>query len=369
MRQSTTLFAQIVRKIPKSMVQNAIAEFGSDRRSRILHCRHHLLALLLGHLLGVTSLRHLIITWSDHRHLGESLGLPVFARSTLADATQTRSHEVFRAIAAQFLRTAMASGRGVPGRLKRACYCLDSTCMELCADLYAWALFSNERSAIKLHTLLRTETALPELTVISDGRTHDLKAAKTMPIPPGSIVSMDRGYVDVQFFADLHDQGTIFVTRMKRGMRYKVIRRRKVPRSARGVRCDQEIRLVGKSAEVYGDRPLRRIHYRDPETGQDLIFLTNSLQLGPATIAALYKDRWRVELFFKWIKQNLRIKAYWGRSPNAVLIQLWIALLAYAVVSWINLRLRSGWTRLRTLRYLQTHLLLPVPKSFWICDA
>jgi hypothetical protein len=351
------------------MIQNAIDEFDGDRRSRVLRCEHQLQALLLGHLLRVDSLRHLVTTWDDHRDLATSLGLPPLARSTLADATRTRPHEIFRAVTAQVIQAAMASGRGVPRRLKRASYCLDSTCMDLCASLYRWARFSSERSAIKLHTLMLTNTQIPELTVITMGKTGDMKAAEMMPIPPGSIISMDRAYCGYQFFADLHDQGSTFVTRAKSRMRYEVLYRWRIPPGARGVLCDQQIRILGEAAKVYGDRPLRRISYRDPETGQRLVFLTNSLQLGPATIAALYKDRWRVELFFKWIKQNLRVTTYWGRSQNAVLIQIWIALLTYAIVSWINLTLRRTWSRLRTLRFIQTHLLLHITPAFWICDA
>jgi putative transposase len=278
-----------------------------------------------------------------------------------ADANASRSHEFFRALAAQILQACLnTQGPKRHRRLKRISYCLDSTSIELCVDLFAWAFISQERSAIKLHTLLRTGAALPEVTLVTGGARHDLPAAKTMPIPPGAIVSMDRAYVDAQFMADLHDRDVLFVTRMKRGMKYKVVARRRVPGAARGIRSDQEIALTGAGAAVYGSRPLRRVSYRDPETGLVLVFLTNSLDLSCRTIARLYKDRWQVELFFKWIKQNLKIRTFWGRSRNAVLVQLWVALLAYALVSWINLRLRTTWTRLRTMRFVQDRLLQPV---------
>jgi putative transposase len=295
--------------------------------------------------------------------------MPELARSTLSDANRNRPHELFRAVAAQLIQASLLAAKKLPRRLKRIRYCLDSTSMELCAELFRWALVSPECAAIKLHTLIRTDVAIPELTFISEGRRHDLVVAKKMPIPPGSIVSMDRAYVDAQFFADLHDQDTVFVTRIKRGMKYRVLHRRRVPRGARGVQADQEILLTGKGASIYGDRPLRRISYRDPKTRQLLVFLTNSQDLAARTIAGLYKERWQVELFFKWIKQNLKIKSFWGRSRNAVLIQIWVALLAYALASWINLRLRTTWTRLRTWRFVQTRLLHPVSNSFWISDA
>lgn len=367
MRHSTTLFIRMARMIPNRMIQNAIESFGTDHRSRTLGSRDHLWVLLLGHLRGTASLRHLVTLWKDLPELRQCLGMEQPARSTLADANSSRSHEFFRALAAQTLNACLMTQVAKRyRRLKRISYCLDSTSLELCVDLFAWAFVSQERAAIKLHTLLRSGTALPELTLITEGSRHDLPAAKTMPIPSGAIVSMDRAYVDARFMADLHDRDVIFVTRIKRGMKYRILVRRRV--SAKGIRSDWEIALTGSGASVYGTRPLRRVSYRDPETGQVLMFLTNSRELSARTIARLYKDRWQVELFFKWIKQNLKITNFWGRSRNAVLVQLWVALLAYALISWINLKFQSTWTRLRTLRFVQDRLLQPVLPGFQLLE-
>jgi len=368
-RKDTTLFVQMVRKIPNSMIQNAIDEFRADLRSRVLTARDHLFILLLGHLHGVSSLRQLVSLGEDVPELRTALGMKAVARSTLAEANHSRSHEFFRALMAQVLQTCHGAADRKPRRLRRIRYCLDSTCVELCAALFDWAAVSRERAAVKIHVLLRSGVAVPELVSIRDGATHDVKAAKSMPIPSGSIVSIDRGYVDGQFFAELHDRDILFVTRIKRGMKYRVLRRRKVPQGAVGIRSDQEIELTGAGAKTYGDRPLRRVSYRDPSTLQLLVFLTNSMDLAARTIAGLYKERWQVELFFKWIKQNLKVTKFWGRSQNALLVQLWVALLAYALVSWIHLTIRTAWTRLRTFRYISTRLLQPVPKSFWIPDV
>jgi putative transposase len=316
----------------------------------------------------VESLRHLLTVWSDLPDLRAAMGIPKLARSTVADANHSRPHEFVRALLAQVLHACGKEVKSRPHGLKRIVNSLDSTTIELCDDLFPWAVVSRQRAAIKLHVLHRNQAALPELTFIADGKTHDLPIAKQMPIPPGSILVMDRAYVDAEFFARLHDEGTTFVTRMKRGTKYRVLRRRKVPANAIGVLADQEIILTGRGAPVYDGRPLRRISYRDPVTGKRLVYLTNSLRLAARTIARLYKDRWEVETFFKWIKQNLRVLRFWGRSPNAVLTQLWVALLAYALVSWINLKLRTTWTRLRTWRYVQTYLLLPSPKDFFVAD-
>ena len=366
-RQSSTPFIQLSRMIPNSWIQNAIAHFDTDRRARSLDSKAHLFTLLLGHLRGVSSLRHLVTLWQDQPELRRCIGLKEPARSTLADANRSRSHQFFRALAAQVLHACLRVDHKRRHRLSRISYCLDSTSIELSCELFSWALVSSERAAIKFHTLLRSEGALPELTTISEGERHDLRIAKMMEIPSGSIVSMDRAYVDTHFLADLHDRDIVFVTRMKRGMKYKILRRRPLPQRARGIRSDWEISLTG-NASAYGTRPLRRVSYRDPQTGQVLVFLTNSVDLSAGTIARLYKDRWQVELFFKWIKQNLKIRSFWGRSRNAVLTQLWVALLAYALVSWINLKLRTTWTRLRTLRFVQDRLLQPLGKDFWVAD-
>jgi len=369
MRQATTLFVQMIRKIPNSMIQNAIDERRADLRSRVLTARDHLYILLLGHLHNVSSLRQLISLGEDLPELRTALGMKRIARSTLAEANQSRSHEFFRALMAQVLHACHGAADRKSRCFRRIRYCLDSTCVELCVSLFDWAAVSRERAAVKMHILLRSGVALPELIFVADGATHDVKVAKTMPIPPGSIVSMDRGYVDGQFFAELHDQDILFVTRIKRGMKYRVLQRRRIPRGAAGIRADQDIVLTGAGAKTYGDRPLRRVSYRDPETGQVLVFLTNSQDLAARTVAGLYRERWEVELFFKWIKQNLKVLSFWGRSPNALLIQLWVALLGYALVSWIHLSFKTAWTRLRTLRYIRARLLQPVADSFWIPDV
>jgi len=365
MRQATTLFLQIVRKMPNSMIQNAIDASDADLRSRVFHGRLHFHTLLLGHLRGVRSLRHLVELWDGLPDLRSSLGMSAIARSTLADANQSRGHEFFRSLMAQVLAASHRAADRLPRKFKRLCYALDSTSLELCAELHEWARVSDGRSAIKVHALLRGGVALPEMTVIGDGAAHDVKVAKQMALPSGAILLIDRAYVDAKFFATLNDRGTVFVTRLKRKMKYAVIKRRPVAKNANGVTSDQEITLTGAGAEVYGARPLRRVRYRDPETGDILVFLTNDLRLAARTVARLYKQRWEVELFFKWIKQNLKVLDFWGRSKNAILIQLWVALLAYALVSWIHLAFHTSWTRLRTWRFVQDQLLRAVEPQFW----
>lgn len=362
MTQGTTLFEQMLRLMPKSLIQNAVAEFRGDHRVRSYRSENHLRVLLLGHLAGVGSLRHLIDLCSDVPHVFERLGFRTPARSTVADASRTRPHEIARAVFACVIDACTREAVRVPRRLKRVVHLLDSTSLELCLDLFPWAAVSAERAAVKLHTAITQRTAVPSITFVSEGQVHDLTAAKQMVFPPGSILVMDRAYCDGAFFADLQDRNIVFVTRLKRGVGYRILRRRKA--TGRGVISDQEIAFTGQGASTYGqDRPLRRVSYRDPDTKKRLVYLTNDVDLAASTIARLYKQRWEVETFFKWIKTHLRVTRFWGRSPNALLTQLWIALLAYALATWINLKLQSTWTRLRVWRWIQNLLLIPTKQQ------
>jgi hypothetical protein len=362
MAQTTTLFEQVLRLIPKSLIDKAVAQYDGDHRVRNYWSANHLRVLLLGHLAGVSGLRHLVGLCSHVPHVFERLGFRAPVRSTLADACRTRSHEIARTLFGCVAEACTREAVRAPRRLKPLVHLLDSTSLELCLDLFPWAAVSADRAAIKLHTAITQQTAVPCVTFISEGQVHDLKVAKQMWFSPGTILVMDRAYCDGSFFAHLADMNIVFVTRMKRGVGYRVTQRRK--RTGRGVIADQQIAFTGRGSLAYGpQRPLRRISYRDPDTGKRLVYLTNELHLAATTIARLYKQRWEVETFFKWIKTHLRVTRFWGRSPNALLTQLWIALLAYALATWINLRLRSTWTRLQVWRWIQDTLLIPTRTS------
>ena len=262
------------------------------------------------------------------------------ARSTLADANENRDWRIY----ADFAQVLIAQARylyqnenfGV--ELDKTAYALDSTTIDLCRSLFPWAHFRKTKGAVKLHTLLNLRGSIPEFICISTGKLHDVNVLDVLAAQPGAFYIMDRGYVDFSRLYTMHTARAFFVTRAKRRMLYTRRSSRPVDKDT-GLQCDQTIMLSGSSSAKAYPEPLRRIRHVVPETGRRLIFLTNDFSLPAMDIARLYKARWRVELFFKWIKQHLRIKAFYGTSENAVKTQVWIAISVYVLVAIIKKRL------------------------------
>ena len=211
---------------------------------------------------------------------------------------------------------------------------MDASTIDLCLSVFPWAKFRQAKGAIKLHVALNHSGLLPEFVSVSDGKKHEVNIGKTVTFPKESIVAVDRGYIDYEWFNQLNTQSIYFVTRIKSNMKYKVKERRKYNKS-KGVTCDQLIELASKKGLVYQGK-LRRVGYKDPVTGKRYYFLTNNTRLAAQTIADIYKDRWQIELFFKWIKQNLKIKTFIGTSQNAVMTQIWIAMCVYLLIAYFK---------------------------------
>lgn len=230
---------------------------------------------------------------------------------------------------------------------------MDVTTIELCASTFPWATFRARKGAIKLHSVLAD--LLPQCVVLTDGRTHELTVAQELTFAPGDLLIFDRAYIDYDWLFHLHQQGVWFVTRLKANACYEVL---EAPgRASEAILADQVIRLSSPHGQAAYPAPLRRVHYRDPETGKEYVFLTNRLDLPALEVAELYRRRWQIELFFKWVKQNLKIKAFYGTSKNAVLIQVWTGLIAYLVLFWLKLRSTVGWGLLQLTRLVQTMLM------------
>ena len=267
-------------------------------------------------------------------HMGLS-GVP--ARSTLADALNLRDWRIYHALAMRLIvraRDLYVKDPTVLG-LDATVYALDATTIDLCLSLFDWAPFRSTKAAIKLHTLLDLRGAIPSFIHISDGKMHDVRVLHILPIEAGAFYVMDRGYLDFTRLYKLHQAGAFFVTRAKRGMDARRVYSAAVDRTT-GVICDQTIHLNGFYASKGYPEHLRRIRYKDPVSGKTLVFLTNNTALPPLTIAALYKSRWQVELFFKWIKQHLRIKRFLGTSENAVKTQIWCAVSTYVLIAIVK---------------------------------
>jgi len=263
------------------------------------------------------------------------------ARSTLADALNLRDWRIYHALAQRLIARAKALYAEQPSvlELDASVYALDSTTIDLCLNLFDWAPFRTTKAAIKLHTLLDLRGAIPTFIHISDGKLHDVNVLDILPIEAGAYYVMDRGYVDFERLHAIHQAGAFFVTRAKRNLDARRISSAAVDR-ATGLICDQRVMLNGEhSARRYPEH-LRRVRFNDPGTGKALVFLTNNTTLPALTIAALYKSRWQVELFFKWIKQHLRIKRFFATSENAVKTQIWCAIATYVLIAIVKRELR-----------------------------
>ena len=271
-------------------------------------------------------------------HMGLS-GVP--ARATLSDALNQRDWRIYHALAMRLIIRARDLYIEDPTGLEldATVYALDSTTIDLCLSLFDWAPFRSTKAAVKMHTLLDLRGVIPAFIHISDGKMGDVKVLDILPIEAGAFYVMDRGYLDFARLFKLHQAGAFFVTRAKRGMNARRVYSTKTDRTA-GVICDQAICLNGYYVSKDYPEHLRRVRYKDPESGKTLVFLSNNTALPPLTIAALYKSRWQVELFFKWIKQHLRIKKFLGTSENAVKTQIWCAVSTYVLIAIVKKELQ-----------------------------
>ena len=288
-------------------------------------------------------------------------------RSTLADANETRDWRIHAEFAQRLIVLArkLYIGDSFGIELKNTAYALDSTTIDLCLSLFPWALFRTTKSAVKMHTLLDLRGNIPSFIHISDGKLGDVNVLNVLVLEAGAIYVMDRGYLDFARLYVMHRAQAFFVTRAKSNTKLRRTYSAQVARST-GIICDQTVALTGVTSCKDYPEHLRRIRFKDPETGKTLVFLTNNFTLPPATICALYKARWQVELFFKWIKQHLRIKKFYGTSENAVKSQIWIAVSVYVLVAIIKKRLKLDASLYTLLQIFSLTLFekMPIQQAF-----
>jgi putative transposase len=313
------------------------------------------IGMAMSQLAGRQSLRDIQSNLESQRQKLYHVGAKPIARSTLARLNEQQPAELYNSVFSRLLHRC----QHVPGkhkfRFKSPLYSLDASAIDLSLKLFPWAAHRHDTATLKLSVGLNNGTQVPEFVALSDGQENDMVQGRQFVFPKGSVVAFDKGYVDYQWFNTLTDQGVFFVTRLRAKAVYAVKERRPINREA-GICSDQVIQLNSAHARKRGAPLLRRIGYRDKETGRFHQFLTNHLSWSAATIAAIYKDRWQVELFFKAIKQNLKIKAFVGTSRNAVLTQLWIAMITYLLLSFARHSARAGWTVQRILRVIPLNL-------------
>ena len=332
------VFAQLMEFLPRHDFNACVQRYGGDRRPRGFSCRDQFLCLAFAQLTFRESLRDIETCLRSFQpklyHAGFRGNI---SRSTLADANRTHDWLIFADFAQVLISRArkLYADEPMGVELEQTVYALDSTTIDLCLSLFPWARFRRRKGAVKLHTLIDLRGNIPTFVRITHGKTHDVTVLDHLPIEPGSFYVMDRGYVDFRRLYQFKICLAFFVTRAKRGLDYTRRSRRRVDKST-GLRSDQTIVLAGpKTSRLYPD-PLRRISFYDAENDRRFVFLTNNFTLSALTIAKLYKCRWQVELFFKWIKQNLHIKSFYGTSDNAVKTQVWIAISVYVLVAIVK---------------------------------
>ncbi|CAN7356616.1 IS4 family transposase [Variovorax sp. LjRoot84] len=338
-----TLFAQVMEFVPWTSFARIVQRYGGNSGVRTLSCAEQFRAMAFAQLTWRESLRDIEASLSANANKLYAMGFrSAVRRSTLADANESRDWRIWSDLAAVLIRRArrLYLGDSVLGvELDNTVYALDSSTIDLCLSLFSWAPFRSTKAAIKLHTLLDLRGAIPAFIHISDGKLHDVNVLDMLVFEPGAFYVMDRGYVDFERLHALTQAGAFFVTRAKSPMDARRVYSAPTDRST-GIISDQQVMLNGHYSAKKYPQHLRRIRFKDPESGKTLIFLTNHMALPALTIAALYKSRWQVELFFKWIKQHLRIKHFMGNSENAVKTQVWCAVATYVLIAIVKKELQ-----------------------------
>ena len=342
MNVGKTLFAQVMEFVPWTSFSRIVQRYSGNSGVRTLSCAEQFRAMAFAQLTWRESLRDIEASLSANASKLYAMGFrSAVKRSTLADANELRDWRIWSDLAAVLIRRArkLYASEPLGVELDNTVYALDSSTIDLCLSLFDWAPFRSTKAAIKLHTLLDLRGAIPAFIHISDGKLGDVNVLDLLPLEAGAFYVMDRGYLDFARLYAMHRAGAFFVTRAKAGMDARRVYSAPADRGS-GVVCDQRVLLNGfYPAKKYPEH-LRRIRFKDSESGKTLMFLTNNMALPALTIAALYKSRWQVELFFKWIKQHLRIKHFLGNSENAVKTQVWCAVATYVLIAIVKKELQ-----------------------------
>ena len=359
------IFAQLMDLIPRHEFNACVKRYGGDRRLRQFSCRDQFLCMAFAQLTFRESLRDIETCL---RSLGPKLYHAGFrcrvCRSTLADANRLRDWRIYRDLALGLIAEARSLYADEPlgFELSHTAYALDATTIDLCLSLFPWAPSMRSKAAVRVHTLLDLRGSIPAFIRISTAKMHEVRVLDELPIERGAFYIMDKAYIDYARLYRLHQQAAFFVTRHKKDHAFTRQESRAVDK-ATGVRSDQTIRLSGsQSAESY-PVPLRRVSFHDPERNGTLVFVTNNFELPPLSVALLYRKRWQVELFFKWIKQHLRITAFYGNSDNAVRTQIWIAVSVYVLVAILRRRLACELSMADVLQVLSINAFEKTPAS------
>ena len=329
------VFTQLIEFASDDIFKYCVKRYNGNYKAKEFTCWKQFLCMAFGQLTHRESLSDTALCLKLHQDKLYPLGIgKAFSKSTISRANESRDWRIFRDFGLKLIEKAKAlyvDDTQLDLKLKGRIFALDSTVIDLCLNVFWWANFRSTKAAVKLHTLLDLKTSIPEYIYITEGSVHDVNIIDYISLPAGSYLVMDKAYIDFARLWRLAGDRTNFVTRAKENMKYKVLDSG-IPDKTKGVLADQAIKLTGQNSSMRYPGVLRRIKFYDEETGKTFVFLTNNFKLSALTIAALYKYRWGIEIFFKWIKQHLKIQTFWGQSENAVRTQVWIAISTYLIV-------------------------------------
>ena len=367
MNRVCSIFAQVLSLITPTGFDKAVAKHKAERHARGFTCRGQLVAMLFCHLAQAESLREICNGLAASEGKLKHLGIPhAPSRSTLAYANEHRPWQLYETVFHQLLSQCELEARGRKKfRFKNKLVSLDSTCIDLCAEVYDWAQYKQTKGGIKVHTVLNHEGYLPCFAVITDGKTSDVAVGRELKFDTGTIVAMDKGYVDFRWWKQMEEDGVYFVTRLRQDLKYEVVAERAVPQNS-NVRKDVEIRITPYRADF--DLKLRLVTVWDEEKKEEIVFVTNHLVFGATTIARIYKERWHIELFFKALKQSMRVKTFVGTSANALKTQMWTALIAMLLLKYLHLKSSFNWSFSNLVALIRQQLFVYRDLYPWLND-
>lgn len=332
-----TVLTQFLKLVPKSSFDRLANDHHCGQKFRLYSRFDQFVLMLTLQITGRSSIRDVVENFKVQTSKLYHMGIRVLSRSSFSRMNNEQPWELYQSLFYLILRRCQPLSSKHSFRFHNKLYSMDASTIDVCLSVFPWAKFRAKKGAVKLHAVLDHDGLIPAFIDITDGKTHEVNMGRNVRLPEGSILTMDRGYIDYQWFDDLNQQGVFFVTRAKTNIRYRVLKRHKANRKL-GISSDQTIRLTSKKGQAYTGQ-LRRVAFKDPDTGKHYYYITNRMDLAAKTIADIYKARWQIELFFKWIKQNLKIKTFIGTSKNAVLSQIWVALCTYLLLhyfKWVN---------------------------------
>jgi hypothetical protein len=355
MSHNHTILGQILQMISRFEFQKAVNETQTEYHARGFRSWSHFTAMLFGQLSGQDSLRGIEAGLASQASSLYHLGVRPVHRSTLSYANEHRSHELFKKLFEWMLSKCQPLAPKHKFQFKNPLYSIDATTIDLCLSLFDWATFRKTKGAVKLHVKLNHAGYLPSFAVVTTGNKHEQNVAPHIPLEKGDVVVFDRGFTNFKWYASLCERNIYFVTRLKKNADYRIIERRST-RQHKHISSDQTIELQGFYSKQHCPHQLRRIRSQDSETGKWIVLLTNQFKWSAATIAKVYKERWQIELFFKALKQQLKVKSFVGTSQNALLSQMWVALIAYLLLSYLKFKSKFQWSLYILSSILPTNL-------------